>query len=103
MPRLIAVIILSGLSMAVFAADDAIVAKYDQSCVSCHAQGIAGAPKAFDPAAWKPLLAKGMGALLTSVNNGINAMPPKGMCYDCTERDFRQLIEYMSHARDKGH
>lgn len=103
MSRLVAAVVLSVLPTALFAADKAIVAKYNQSCVSCHAQGIAGAPRSFDPAAWKPRLAKGMDTLLASVNKGLNAMPPKGMCYDCTEKDFRELIDYMSHARESGH
>jgi len=34
--------------------------------------------------------------LLQSVNNGLNAMPPKGMCFDCSEADYRALIGYMS-------
>jgi cytochrome c5 len=49
-----------------------------------------------DAAAWAPRLAKGMEALLVSVNNGLNAMPPKGMCFDCTDADYTALIEYMS-------
>ena len=52
--------------------------------------------KTGDEAAWDPRLAKGMDALLVSVNNGLNAMPPKGMCFDCTDEDYTALIEYMS-------
>ena len=72
------------------------MAKFDKSCKVCHATGAAGAPKVGDAAAWEPRMAKGMDALLVSVNNGLNAMPPKGMCFDCTDEDYIALITYMS-------
>jgi len=71
-------------------------AKYNQACVFCHAQGVAGAPKTFDAAAWAPRLEKGMDALVTSVTNGLNAMPKGGMCTDCSADDYKALITYMS-------
>jgi cytochrome c5 len=37
-----------------------------------------------------------MDALVASVNKGLNAMPPKGMCFDCTDADYAALIQYMS-------
>jgi cytochrome c5 len=58
--------------------------------------GVAGAPKAHDEAMWKPRVdAKGIDGLLNSVNNGLNAMPPKGMCMDCTPGEYKALIEFM--------
>lgn len=72
------------------------MAKYDKSCKVCHAAGAAGAPKTGDVAAWEPRMAKGMDVLLVSVNNGLNAMPPKGMCFDCSDADYTALIEYMA-------
>ena len=57
---------------------------------------VAGAPKAFDAAAWEPRLATGMDALIQSVTNGKNAMPPRGLCMDCTPEQYKALIEYMS-------
>lgn len=74
--------------------------KYNRSCAVCHATGAANAPKAGDATAWAPRLEKGMEALLQSVSNGLNAMPPKGMCFDCTEEDYQALIEYMSAASE---
>jgi cytochrome c5 len=70
--------------------------KYNKACAVCHAAGVAGAPKVGDTAAWEPRLAKGMDALVASVTNGLNAMPPKGMCFDCSDEDYRELITYMS-------
>lgn len=74
-------------------------AKYKQSCMACHAMGVAGAPKAFDSAAWAPKLAIGMDALVTSVTNGKGAMPPKGLCMDCSADQFKALITFMSKAK----
>ena len=37
-----------------------------------------------------------MDALVASVDKGMNAMPPKGMCYDCSAEDFKALIEHMA-------
>jgi len=90
---------LLAIGMALFAAGALAqpdMAKYEKSCKVCHANGAAGAPKTGDAAAWEPRMAKGMDVLLVSVNNGLNAMPPKGMCFDCTDADYTALIEYMA-------
>ena len=91
-------VFLTGLmcSALVSAADQAIVDKYNKSCAACHASGAAGAPKTGDAAGWSPRLEKGMDVLVASVNNGMNAMPPKGMCYDCSDAEYQALIEYMA-------
>lgn len=70
--------------------------KYNKSCVICHATGAAGAPKTHDVAAWEPRTEKGLDVLLTSVDKGLNAMPPKGMCYDCSAEDYAALIQFMA-------
>lgn len=75
---------------------ESVKALYDQSCTYCHASGAAGAPKTGDQAAWKPRLEKGMDTLVKHVEEGFNAMPPGGMCGDCSKDDYRALIEYMT-------
>ena len=70
--------------------------KYNKSCAVCHATGAANAPKTGDAAAWEPRLAKGMDTLVAAVSTGLNAMPPKGMCFDCSDEDYKALIEYMA-------
>lgn len=70
--------------------------KFNKSCAVCHNAGAAGAPKVHDVAAWEPRLAKGMDALVASVKNGLNAMPPTGLCADCTDEEYAELIKYMS-------
>ncbi|MDJ0877591.1 MAG: c-type cytochrome [Halieaceae bacterium] len=69
---------------------------YVKSCAVCHAAGAAGAPKTGDVAQWEPRLAKGMDTLVTNVQTGLNAMPPKGMCFNCSPEDYKALIEYMA-------
>ena len=68
---------------------------YQASCRACHAAGIAGAPKQGDKAAWAPRIAKGNDALLASVKNGLNAMPPKGGCMSCTDAELQAAIAYL--------
>jgi cytochrome c5 len=82
-----------------FATEQSVIDHYNRSCISCHASGAAKAPRSFVPADWAPRLSKGSDQLVLSVKKGLNAMPPKGMCYDCTDEDFKALIEYMSAAR----
>jgi cytochrome c5 len=68
---------------------------YQGSCQACHAAGVAGAPKIGDIEAWAPRIAKGKEAMLSSVKNGLNAMPPKGACMSCTDEELQAAIAYM--------
>ncbi len=90
------VLTLAVSSLLANAADQAVIDRYNKTCGICHNSGTAGAPKTGDVAAWKPRLDKGMDTLVTSVEKGINAMPPKGMCFDCSSDEFKALIEYMA-------
>ena len=71
--------------------------KYMASCFACHSTGAAGAPKvgAGMMSEWEPRLEKGLDAVVTNAINGVNAMPAKGLCFDCNEDDIRALVEYM--------
>lgn len=71
---------------------------YNTKCAVCHVAGIAGAPKFGDAAAWAPRAEKGMDALLATAITGINAMPPKGTCMDCTDGELKSAIQYMLDA-----
>ncbi len=73
--------------------------KFNRSCNACHAAGVAGAPKVGDEAAWAPRMEKGMEALVASVKNGLGAMPPTGLCADCTDEEYKELITYMATAK----
>ena len=68
---------------------------YKASCQACHVAGVAGAPKLGDKDAWAPRIAKGNDALLSSVKNGLNAMPPKGGCMSCSEEELGAAVAYI--------
>jgi cytochrome c5 len=68
---------------------------YNSNCMACHGTGAAGAPKTGDAAAWAPRIAQGMDKLLANATNGLNAMPPKGLCMACSEAELQGAIEYM--------
>ena len=89
---LASVLVLGG---TVNAEEDAGKSIYDTKCMACHSTGVAGAPKLGDKDAWAPRIAKGNDALLASVKNGLNAMPPKGACMSCSDAELRAAIAYM--------
>jgi cytochrome c5 len=68
---------------------------YNASCTGCHSTGAAGAPKVGDSAAWKPRLAAGIDKVYDHAINGLNAMPPKGMCSSCSDDDIKATVDYM--------
>jgi len=68
---------------------------YKKACTTCHAAGIAGAPKLGDVAAWAPRVAKGMDVLYKSSISGLNGMPAKGMCFDCSDDELKASVDYM--------
>jgi len=72
-------------------------AKYMASCFACHSTGAAGAPKVGPGNAgeWEPRLEKGLDAVVANAINGLNTMPAKGLCFDCTDADLRAIVEYM--------
>lgn len=71
-------------------------ATYEQYCVVCHRDGVAGAPKFQNATDWGPRQAKqNIDQLVATATKGINAMPPKGTCQDCSEADLKAAIEYM--------
>jgi cytochrome c5 len=68
---------------------------YNKSCTTCHAAGVANAPRLGDVAAWNERLAKGMDTLYLNAKNGLNAMPPKGLCMDCTDEELNAAVDYL--------
>lgn len=69
---------------------------YTRFCYSCHAAGVAGAPRVGDPDAWAPRVAKGREALLATTIEGVPpGMPPRGLCSDCTDQELADAIDYM--------
>ncbi|MBI1365573.1 MAG: cytochrome c5 family protein [Alphaproteobacteria bacterium] len=78
-------------------ADARLAAIYERSCRNCHSVRETGAPLTGDAPAWRARIeAKGLDGLVASARTGLNAMPPMGLCPDCTDEDFRALIEFMA-------
>jgi cytochrome c5 len=69
---------------------------YNQFCFACHASGVGGAPILGNAEQWAPRLAKGDDAIWASVTKGLNAMPPKGTCMNCSDEELKAAIAYMS-------
>lgn len=67
---------------------------YNDTCMACHANAVAGAPKPGDKAAWEGRYAKGFDALFVSVKNGKGAMPAKGGS-TYSDAELTKIIEYM--------
>ena len=74
--------------------DDIIAAH----CGACHTAGVLGAPKIGDSAAWKERADHqgGLDGLLAKAITGINSMPPKGTCADCSDDELKATIQKMS-------
>lgn len=68
---------------------------FDAHCTACHSSGAMGAPKVGSKADWGPRIKKGIDTLLSHAENGFNAMPPKGLCSDCSKQELKNAIEYM--------
>ncbi|HHT0592577.1 TPA: c-type cytochrome [Legionella anisa] len=69
---------------------------YQQYCIVCHRDGLAGAPKFRNEKDWKPRLSgRELNDLLASSIKGLNAMPSKGTCIKCSDDDLKAAISYM--------
>lgn len=74
---------------------DDVIAKH---CNACHSTGLLGAPKIGDAADWGKRAKEqgGLDGLLAKAITGINAMPPKGTCGDCSDDELKATIKKMS-------
>ena len=72
---------------------------FEQVCSVCHGQGIAGAPKAGDKAAWGPRIAEGKATLYEHALKGYQGktgvMPPKGGRTDLPDDLVKQAVDHM--------
>ena len=72
---------------------------FQQTCSVCHGQGIAGAPKAGDRAAWAPRIAKGKAVLYQHALQGFQGtsgvMPPKGGRVDLPDDLIKAAVDHM--------
>ena len=68
---------------------------YTTGCAACHDAGIAGAPMMGNKGQWEARQAKGYEMLVNNAYNGINGMPAKGLCADCTKEEIGIAVQYM--------
>lgn len=68
---------------------------YNGKCAVCHANGIAGAPKKGDAAAWLERLATGKDVVYMNAIKGKKAMPPKGTCGSCSDEEVKAAVDYL--------
>lgn len=69
---------------------------YNSACVACHGSGVLGAPRLHNGADWQPRLdEKGLDGVWQNALSGINAMPPRGTCSNCSDDEIKAAIEYM--------
>jgi cytochrome c5 len=71
-------------------------AVYTANCAACHAQGMAGAPKFADAAAWSARIAQGYDTLVKHAVEGIRAMPAKGGNPDLDPLEVARAVVYMA-------
>jgi cytochrome c551/c552 len=73
---------------------------YKAVCAACHAQGIAGAPKIGDNAAWAPHIKEGLATLAKNAINGVQSpkgvMPPRGGNPALTDWEVTAAAVYMA-------
>lgn len=74
---------------------DDVIAKH---CNACHGTGLLGSPKIGDAADWGKRAKEqgGLDGLLAKAITGINSMPPKGTCADCSDAELKGAISKMS-------
>jgi len=71
---------------------------YNHFCVNCHSPSpliALGAPRIGEESDWKPRLKQGMSVLFKNTDEGLNAMPPRGGCFECTDKQLMLAITYM--------
>jgi cytochrome c5 len=71
---------------------------YQSICTTCHAAGVANAPKLGDKKAWAPLIKEGQVTLTIDGWFGERAMPPKGGNADLALDDFARAVAFMARA-----
>ncbi|TBU96109.1 c-type cytochrome [Phytopseudomonas dryadis] len=79
-------------------AEQGAQAIYARACAACHEGQLPQAPRRGDQAVWAVRMGKGLDVLVENVTRGLNAMPPRGSCMDCTAEDYRAAIRWMAES-----
>ena len=72
---------------------------YETVCQTCHAAGLAGAPKVGDKAAWAKVIAQGQATsvahTIAGMQQGGKVMPPRGGNSDLTDEEVAGAVVFM--------
>lgn len=81
------------------AANDAGKKVYGSVCATCHAAGVAGAPKPGDKADWGPRIAQGSEVLYKHALEGFTGqkgmMPARGGSATLSDDEVKAAVDYM--------
>lgn len=68
---------------------------FDGFCHTCHKTGLMNAPKVGSSADWAPRISQGIETLIKHSITGLNQMPAKGMCANCSDDELAAAVNYM--------
>jgi cytochrome c5 len=71
---------------------------FKEYCSTCHAKEPMidiRAPRIGDKAAWRPKGKLGVDVLLKITIQGVAAMPSRGGCFECSDEQLRETIQYI--------
>lgn len=71
---------------------------YGRYCVNCHGTGMAGAPMVGPEhrLIWsEEIEEEGFPTLVKIAIEGQNGMPPRGTCFDCSDKEIEATVLYM--------
>ena len=100
--RALALACMAGLLPTVWAQTPSGDATYQQVCATCHAGGLAGAPKVGDRKAWSKLIAEGQTVLTAHGYVGVRGMPAKGGKADLSLEAFASAVVHMANQAGAG-
>ncbi len=77
---------------------------YQHFCSSCHAQKPLiplGAPRISNENDWTKRLEQDSAVLWQHTEEGINAMPPRGGCFECSDEQLIEALLFMLPEQEK--
>lgn len=77
---------------------------YNHYCMNCHATKPLiplGAPRSGEEADWRLRLKQEVDLLFKHTDEGLNAMPPRGGCFECSDEQLILSIIQMVPKKDK--
>jgi mono/diheme cytochrome c family protein len=74
---------------------------FTEKCLSCHADGIKGAPKLGDVAAWTDRVEQDLDTLIQHAINGHGRMPPKGGFVELTDAQVASAVAYVVNKSER--